>query len=602
MRISKHSDGANTTTRKRLPKTRSTGSSVAVGWALSMAIATPSIAALDNPLTVTKLATYTHGGYDNSAAEIIKYDRTSGRFFVTNAELSRVDILAFDSASETLGKVGELDVSVLDGEGFSAASPTSVSTRDGVVAVAVPHSLEYPPGRVAFFDAATGALLNSVEVGALPDMLTFSPQGNYVLTADEGQPVGSNDPVGGVSIIDVRGPVAELTQANVRTAGFDGFNGQASALINAGVVLSYADPTQPNTVAQNLEPEYVAVSADETRAWAALQEANTIAVIDMTTATVTDLVPMGMKDYRLPENPIDLATFDGINVRNYPVFGLYQPDAMIAVSIQGEDYLVTANEGDNRGFELTKVRPGGPPGSIDLDPLLEAELNDFDPAFNCSTLSAACPIITASFHKPLSDTDGDGDADRLVMFGTRSLSILNADGDMVFDSGAALEQALADPANDLQTLFNADNTRNSTSDARSGERGPEPEGLTFGNVGGAPYAFMGLERSGQIAVFDLSDPTDAKLVQLINNRTLAGGDLGPEGLEFIGPDKTPNGETWLVVANEVSGTSTLYRLEGAAVADAPVEVPLPWWVIVLLGGALSVGSVRKSRKALENRF
>ena len=602
MKITQRLGGSATTIPERSPKNSASGVSMALGLTLSVASATPCFAALDNPLTVTELGTYTHGGYDNSAAEIIKFDSTSGRFFVTNAEQGRVDILAFDTASETLGKVGELDVSVLDGPDFSAGSPTSVSTRNGVVAVAVPHSLEYPPGRVAFFDAATGALLSSVQVGALPDMLTFSPQGNYVLTADEGQPVGSNDPVGGVSIIDVSGNLADLTQADVRTAGFEAFNGQEAALTAAGVVLSYPDPAQPNTVAQNLEPEYVAISADETRAWAALQEANTIAVIDIATATVTDLVPMGMKDYRLPENPIDLATFDGINVRNYPVFGIYQPDAMISVSINSSDWLVTANEGDNRGFELTKVRPGGPPGSIGIDPLLVAEINNFDPTFNCSTLTAACPIITASFHKQLSDTDGDGDADRLVMFGARSLSILDANGALVFDSGAALEQALADPENGLEDLFNADNILNAATDARSGERGSEPEGLTFGTIGGTPYVFMGLERSGQVAIFDLSDPTDARLVQFINNRTLAGGDLGPEGLDFIGPDKTPNGETWLVVANEISGTSTLYRLEDAALANAAVEVPLPWWAFVLLGGALSAGGARRARKAIAKNF
>ena len=151
------------------------------------------------------------------------------------------------------------------------AHATSVAVRDGVVAVAVPQGDDdTAPGKVLFFDVA-GRLLSEVTVGALPDMLTFTPNGRFVLTANEGQPLGnySFDPEGSVSIIDMTGGAASLTDADVTTADFRRFNG---ATLDPSIRIFGPGAT----VAQDLEPEYIAVSHDSKTAWVTLQENNAI--------------------------------------------------------------------------------------------------------------------------------------------------------------------------------------------------------------------------------------------------------------------------------------------------------------------------------------
>ena len=76
-----------------------------------------------------------------------------------------------------------------------------------------------------------------VEVGALPDMLTFTPDGSKVIVANEGEPNSDYtiDPEGSVSIIDVSGGLGAISQANVTTLNFNAFNPAQAALEAAGV-------------------------------------------------------------------------------------------------------------------------------------------------------------------------------------------------------------------------------------------------------------------------------------------------------------------------------------------------------------------------------
>ncbi|MEM1393441.1 MAG: lamin tail domain-containing protein, partial [Cyanobacteria bacterium P01_H01_bin.150] len=250
----------------------------------------PLIASLSFPeenmdkINLSQIGTFT----SEDGAEIVAYDPTTERLFVTTGDT--VEIIDI-SDPENPTRFGEIDVtSVGDFEGGGA---NSVAVKDGIVAIAVEADTAQDNGIVAFYNT-DGEFLNSVEVGALPDMLTFTPDGTKVIVANEGEPNDDYtvDPEGSISIIDISGGVADLSTENVSSAGFTEFNDEQQALIDAGVRIF-----GPNaTVAQDLEPEYVAVSADSSTAFVTLQENNAVAVVDIASATVQGVVPLGEKD------------------------------------------------------------------------------------------------------------------------------------------------------------------------------------------------------------------------------------------------------------------------------------------------------------------
>lgn len=498
-------------------------------------------AAADQSIALVPLGGFQHGGFAQGAAEIPAYDPGTRRLFVVNAGAARVDVLDVTDPSH-LVQVGTLDVSA------HGAVANSVTVHDGVVAVAVQATVKTDPGRVVFF-SAQGQLLSSVQVGALPDMVTFTPNGRFVLSANEGEPNDeyTADPEGSVSVIDVSGGAAHVTQGNVRTAGFAAFNGQG--LPGVRVFGPGA------SVAQDLEPEYIAVSRDSRLAWVTLQENNAIAFVDVTAARVLGIRALGTKDHLQAGAGFDPSDRDGgIHIANWPVRGMYLPDSIAAFEVAGVPFLVLANEGDARDYpgfsEVARV------GGLALDPV----------AFpNAAALQQNAALGRLRVTKTLGDVDGDGDYDRLYSFGARSLSIRALTGQLVWDSGDLVERVTAAA---LPAFFNSDEDSNASFDTRSDDKGPEPEGLAVGKVDGRTYAFLGLERIGGIMVFDVTFPWLPRFVQYVNTRDFAGdpqagtaGDLAPEGLVFISAEDSPTGKPLLAAAYEISGTTRVFGIE-----------------------------------------
>ena len=509
--------------------------------------------------------------FDAGAAEIPAYDPLSKRLVVVNAAQGAVDVLnATDPTTLTL--IQTVDVGALVETARSLAANTlgavnSVSIRGGVAAVAIEATVKTDPGYVAFIDCATLALRGSAPVGALPDMVTFTADGKYVLTADEGEPSNNYaaNPAGTVSIINVSGGFSAPT---VTTASFTAWDaagtrvGEVAGLTAAGLRFNTVTGAVA-TFSQDMEPEYITVSADSKTAYVTLQENNSIAVIDITTATVTSILPLGFKDHGITGNELDVSDrdLDGstgqINIRTWPgVVGAFMPDTIASYQVGGQTYLVTANEGDGRDYgnatfedEITVANLVVAQGAL-TGRLVGQDSND--------------KLGRLTVLKDLSTTS------RLVAFGARSFTIWSTSGTRIWDSGSEIERQIANrfPAN-----FNANSTANAL-DNRSDNKGPEPEGVAIGTIGQQTYAFIGLERIGGVMVYDITNPQAPRYVSYRNDRNFnqtpgagTGGDLAPEGVQFISAANSPTGKDLLVVGNETSGTTVVYRVADLLAAD-----------------------------------
>ena len=509
---------------------------------------TTSTIAPPAPVSPTFIGRYSTG-LGNLSGETVAFG--DGKLFVTNTGGGgSVDVVsASDPSAPTL--ITRIPT--------APGLPNSVAVNDGLVAVAVEDAVKTNPGKVLFFDTA-GASLGEVTVGALPDMVTFTADGDRVLVANEGEPnsynqVTSSDPEGSVSVVDVSA-VRTGGSASATTIGFSDFNAGGS---RAGELPAGVRVFGPNaSVAQDLEPEYIAVDPDGTTAWVTLQEANAIAKLDLGANTVSSITDLGRRDESLPGNGFDASDRDGAgtaplagNIQNWPVASMYQPDAIALFFRSGQPYLVSANEGDSRdytGFN-EESRVGAAGYALDSSAFPDSTLKSSDDKLNRLTVTTAT-----------GNTDADPQFERIDLFGSRSFSIWNADSiAQVYDSGRELEERTfaAFPAN-----FNASNDGNAV-DNRSDNKGPEPEGTTVLDVDGRPVAFIGLERIGGVMAYDVSDPTAPEFNAYVNERDFsqaAAPDSGPEVLASVPADQNPTGRPLLLVANEVSGTVAIYRL------------------------------------------
>ena len=527
--------------------------------------------------------------FDRGAAEIVAYDPGTQRIFVVNAQDATVDVLDASDPSN-LVKVGQIDVKAipnLDPAKLGAAN--SVAVRDGLVAVAVEASPITDPGLIAFYDAESLGLLKTVAAGSLPDAVTFSNNGHYVISSNEGEPAGGVNPDGSVTLVDVRRK-AGVRAYTACTADFQAFNSRRDELVAAGVKI---DPGA--TVAQDLEPEYAAAQGDN--AYVTLQENNAVAVVKLNQCRVQRIMPLGVKNHGLAVNSLDTSdreissTRGLIELRTWQnLYGLYEPDSIAAYEAgNGALYLVVANEGDVRDPNNARVK------DLPLDPTAFPPSLDVKADKNLGRLNVV---------KSLGDTDGDGDYDRLYAYGARSFSIYTNDGRQVYDSANDFESIIANRVGSGELppqAFNATHNNNSagqvpgastnTFDSRSDDKGPEPEGVVVGQVNDRAYAFIGLERVGGVMIYDVTEPQDAFYVGYVNNRDFSQGvctlvsavpaappssrsggacsndipnplalDLGPEGLAFVPAKSSPNGKPLLIVGNEISGSTTVYEI------------------------------------------
>jgi hypothetical protein len=514
-------------------------------------------------LTLSKIGGFAHSG-GLSSAEITAYDPLSKRLFVINGANASVDVLNLADPTNPI-LISAISTASI---GASLGSINSVAVYNGIVALAVEASPKTNNGVVAWLRASDLVMLGTDTVGALPDMLTFTPDGKHLLVANEGEPNSygqpdSVDPEGSVSIIAVSGLTPTATASSlVRTVspiGFASFNGQLASLRAAGVRI-YGPGA---SVAQDLEPEYITISADSTTAYVTLQENNAIASIDIASKTVTSIKPLGFKDHNLVGMGMDVSDEDGgtnsnsgtpsIKIGPVPVKGMYLPDAIASYTVAGKTYLITANEGDTRDYgagfnEETRVRAHC---ALGLDPTVFTDAANQIMDSNLGRLK-----ITTTPNGGVAGKNSAGQCTELYSFGGRSFSIWTSDVSRVFDSGDDLEQRTKALPN---VMFNASHDNN-TLDSRSTSKGPEPEGVTIAKFGDKTFAFIGLERVGGVMVYDVTNPAAAKFMNYLNTRDGITGDRGPEGLTIIKASDSPNGKPLLVVGNETSGNTAVFQI------------------------------------------
>jgi hypothetical protein len=468
----------------------------------------------EDPASYVEIASLNLGGL--GAAEITTFDPDTKRLFaVNNGTTNKIDVInVADPAAISIIH----SISMAPYGGYV----NSVDVNKGKLAAAIESVNKQDPGKVVVFNTTTYAEEKVITVGALPDMVTYSPDGKFILTANEGEPSAdySNDPDGSVSIISVDNNYA------VTTINFSSFASQQTALAAKGLRISGLN----KNFLKDIEPEYITVSSDSKTAWVTLQEANAIATIDLASKTFTNILPLGFKDFNTAANGIDVSDRDnGINFAPWKIFGIYMPDAIANVSMNGKTYLFTANEGDSREYTaFTDVRRLS---SVNLDAT----------AFpNAATLKTDAQLGRLNIMTTNGDTDNDGDYDAIYSMGGRSFSIWDAsNGSLVFDSKNELDVK----AKDLAVY----------DDGRSDDKSVEPEAITLGMVGEKLIAFVGLERADAIAIYDVTNPTAPVFVKMVKT-----GDA-PEGILFIPASKSPIKQSLLVVSSENDGLVKIYK-------------------------------------------
>lgn len=467
----------------------------------------------EDPATFAEIGSIDIG--DVGAAEISAYDPATKRLFVVNnGAVNKIDVIDF-SNPVAMTVIKSISMAPYGGV------VNSVAVYDGKLAAAIESLDKQANGKVAVFKTDDYSEVKVITVGALPDMITYSNDGKYILTANEGEPndTYTNDPVGSVSIISVTENYA------VTTLDFAGFEGQKAALVAKGFRIFGPGLN----FAKDIEPEYITVSDDSKTAWVTLQENNAIAKINIATKTITDIFPLGFKDYNVAGNEIDPSDKNtGTPLEKWNVKGIYMPDGIAVNEHNGTPYLFTANEGDAREYsafaEVARVK------DITLDAT----------AFpTASTLRTDAQLGRLNITKTLGDTDNDGDFDALYSLGSRSFSVWNGNtGVQVFDSKNELDvKAIAAAVYD---------------DARSDDKSVEPEGVTIGKIGHKKVAFVGMERVDAVAIYDITDPTKPVFLQLIKC-----GDA-PEGVLIIPAKNSPTKKSLLVVSSENDGVVKVY--------------------------------------------
>ena len=482
---------------------------------------------------------------DGGTTEIVAYNPHTHATYVVNGETKKIEAISLNyTKDEAMNLKPFLSINIAKtiaafDSNFEYGDLTSITVhpKENIIAVSV-QAKDYNTAGYAVVLTGDGKLLGAAKVGSQPDNITFTTNGTKLLTANEGEPragYGADivDPKGSISVIDTANGFGALTAETLYFDAFDTAEKRAELVADNVILKKNTNPSE------DLEPEYIAVNEASTKAYVALQENNAVATIDLTSNEVVSVKGLGFKDHSKPGNEIDLLKDGKIEIKNENYFGIYMPDGMATVTINGKDYIVTANEGDGREW-----------GEEDSE---NFHLNETE------TEEEIVKYDTSGYDGFIEGQD--------YIFGARSFAIFDAETmDVVFDSGSDFEKLTAEHHPEH---FNVSNT-NVKLDNRSGKKGPEPEDVKIGKVGGEIFAYIGLERIGGVMMYTITHPESAQFVDYLNLRDFSddiAGDVSPEGMAVITTEDKPQ----LIVGHEVSGTVTVLNVTEESSAFKDIE-------------------------------
>lgn len=473
--------------------------------------------------------------------------------------------IAYDAAGARLlvaglsdGTIKAIDVADLSAPVTTTVTPdlpgrpTAIAVGDGLIAVTMATESVEEPGTL-IITSPDGTVVASVSIGPGPVFATFSPDGRYLVTANEGNANGnySIDPIGSLSLVALQRVDGSLRVSDdqVRTIVFEEATAEPTVRSNGPRA----------TFEQDMEPTRVVFSPEGEAMYVLLSENNAIAKVAVVDGTVEWIRGLGAKDHGITGNGIDPSDADGqAAVAAWPIYGLFQPTGADVFDSDGERFLITANGGAPRVHATT------------TDAVQAADARKSPGAFRSpDVLFAPEALGRLKVSSSEDDLDGDGALDVLYGFGARSVAIWTDGARILWDSGDLFEQTAIER---VPGFFNA-GIEGIRPDSRSDDQGPEPMDVVVGTLAGRPTAFVSLYGDGGIAALDLSDPYDPVLTGYYNgrNRDAAvdedgyyvnpaedAGPVGPSTILFLDENTSPSGAPLLVVAYAASGTVVFY--------------------------------------------
>ncbi|XP_078681785.1 mesenchyme-specific cell surface glycoprotein-like [Branchiostoma floridae x Branchiostoma belcheri] len=469
------------------------------------------------------------------------------------------------------------------------AAYTDVEYCGGFVALSREHEHKGLPGHVLIYEAYRGTgdmrQVYQARVGGSPDMLLFTRDCRKLIVANEGKDGGDGNgnflnPEGSLTIIDFSSDdLPNSDHIQTRTVNFRKFDERQDEYAARGVRWVYRGEEIgiPNRLSEELEPEYVTLSKDETKAYVGLQENNAVIVVDLVTATAEELYPLGAKYWG--DSGLDPSDKDGgIHIAAWPIYGLYQPDTVKYVSAGGRELLITSNEGNTRALTVN---------GIDISD----EWRGTDFVENDALASSVSPMLRDALRDEtklgvlrFSNYDGKSASDptkyeAFYAFGGRGFSVWDAKNlTQIWDSGDQVERA---HAMYYPSIFNSEFEEDfphdhpeDTMDETSKKKGPQSESLAVGEAFGKTVIVLGNERTSTLMLYalDTHNPHafpefqsiyrhgrwDRRWDSAYDDREV--GDIDPEDIKFIPHEDSPDGHPMLLVAGSLSGTVTLYRV------------------------------------------